>query len=492
MNLRERERERERERDFTEFSCSGVYSQILCFKFQTSLRNHARTHTDYFDITKDIFERTVSFISMDTTNNILESTRSEADTSTINRSLDISAVLEPDSTVNVTYSLANGSRPANPTLIDDFQHHSDTFKVDQSSKPKIEFSDTEVGENVADKTFVNDIQQEDTGFNKTQILNKTIIKDKKTIKTSAFSKTDELDKLSDQTYIQDQTNTKGDKTFVSETLIAENTQINKTYVFDNQITDNYRDETDDIGLGKTYIFEEGRRKSADRTYILQKTCHQTGIWSTGLPTCGPTRRSTTDHVHIRRISIPVANDRRDTVRVVEPSPMNVISSCSQVKPGLSVKSIRTLRTSRSESRTPVKTNKQEGTPTADKDRCSRSTSKTSKIPNEKSRSKSRSRTPIKGRCSKYALRVTSYSGTDYMGADSPFRLTLLSPNVSSGSKKTPLGAKYKCKKCGKAFNDKDQFDIHYVIHLRDTPAKCGIPSECYKKNNRKLEVSFSS
>lgn len=54
-------------------------------------------------------------------------------------------------------------------------------------------------------------------------------------------------------------------------------------------------------------------------------------------------------------------------------------------------------------------------------------------------------------------------------------------NARSANKDTPIGKVYNCKKCGKSFVDGAKLEVHFALHVRDTPEKCGVPKHVIKK-----------
>jgi len=63
--------------------------------------------------------------------------------------------------------------------------------------------------------------------------------------------------------------------------------------------------------------------------------------------------------------------------------------------------------------------------------------------------------------------------------------------MNSGKKcpKTPgSGAGFVCVKCGKSFASEAKLDVHFALHVRETPEKCGIPRRTLKRTLIKHEV----
>ncbi|XP_053408000.1 zinc finger protein 91-like [Mercenaria mercenaria] len=131
--------------------------------------------------------------------------------------------------------------------------------------------------------------------------------------------------------------------------------------------------------------------------------------------------------------------------------------------------------------------------------------------------KSRPRTPAQKSkiCTERALRLKSPFGTKYTTkVESP--LTSRNRNRSKSrtpqkgprtpksgkhtalkGKRTPASSKtdspankgYNCMKCGKSFVDKSKLDVHFAVHARETPEKCGIPKYALKKTPSKQKAS---
>ena len=55
--------------------------------------------------------------------------------------------------------------------------------------------------------------------------------------------------------------------------------------------------------------------------------------------------------------------------------------------------------------------------------------------------------------------------------------------------KTPNGTQFKCIKCGKSFVNKARLEVHFALHVRETPEKCGIPKKVIKRKLLTGEVS---
>jgi hypothetical protein len=125
--------------------------------------------------------------------------------------------------------------------------------------------------------------------------------------------------------------------------------------------------------------------------------------------------------------------------------------------------------------------------------------KTANLVAPKSRSRSRSRTPRKKTRTPSNATRTPNSGTrtpnkrmrtPHSGTRTP-NSRIRTPNGGTG---TPNSGKcthqnrndyisnaYNCKKCGKSFVDKSKLDVHFAVHIRETPEKCGISKNLLKK-----------
>ncbi|XP_060568520.1 zinc finger protein 37-like [Ruditapes philippinarum] len=125
--------------------------------------------------------------------------------------------------------------------------------------------------------------------------------------------------------------------------------------------------------------------------------------------------------------------------------------------------------------------------------------KTANLVTPKSRSRSRSRTPRnKTRTPSNATRTpnsrtrtpNNRMRTPHSGTRTP-NSRIRTPN---GGTRTPNSGKrthqnrndyisnaYNCKKCGKSFVDKSKLDVHFAVHIRETPEKCGISKNLLKK-----------
>lgn len=65
----------------------------------------------------------------------------------------------------------------------------------------------------------------------------------------------------------------------------------------------------------------------------------------------------------------------------------------------------------------------------------------------------------------------------------PKQLTPRNIFASNSAKKYKIdGDMFICKKCGKSFIDRAKLNVHFAIHSRDTPEKCGIEKRLVKRN----------
>ncbi|XP_052770868.1 zinc finger protein 30-like [Mya arenaria] len=58
--------------------------------------------------------------------------------------------------------------------------------------------------------------------------------------------------------------------------------------------------------------------------------------------------------------------------------------------------------------------------------------------------------------------------------------------------KTTNGTRFACVKCGKCFVDQAKLEVHFAVHARETPEKCGIPRQTLKRTLLKSKAAAAS